>query len=89
MFAKCDFNVGNAMMDGSLYLVRDGVDSPVPLAPLVQLRHAPNSAEYTTYFYSRTEGSSVHLISYQYGSQTELEDDVEGYRLEFGSLSLL
>lgn len=86
-FVPKDFKVGDAMMDGELYLVRDGSQSPLRLGQFVQLRAAPRSAQYTTYFYNRTEGSSVRMVSYQYGPKSELQDDVESFRAEFGALS--
>ena len=54
-------------MDGELYLVREGSQSPLRLGQFVQLRAAPRNAQYTTYFYNRTEGTSVRMVSYQHG----------------------
>lgn len=84
-FAAKDFNVGDLMLDGELYLVRDGSRSPLRLGQFVQLRPAPSSAQFTPYFYNRTEGASVRMVSYQFG-QSELQDDVESFRAEFGAL---
>jgi type I restriction enzyme M protein len=67
--------------------VRDGSQSPLRLGHFVQLRAAPSSAQFTTYFYNRTEGSSVRMVSYQYGPESELQEDVERFRAEFGALS--
>ena len=75
------------MFDGELYLVRDGSQSPLRLGHFVQLRAAPSSAQFTSYFYNRTEGSSVRMVSYQYGPESELQDDVESFRADFGALS--
>lgn len=85
-FATKDFAVGDLMLDGELYLVRDGSQSPLRLGHFVQLRAAPSSAQFTTYFYNRTEGSSVRMVSYQYGPESELRDDVDSFRAEFGAL---
>ncbi|WP_245244079.1 hypothetical protein [Tessaracoccus sp. MC1865] len=86
-FATQDFSVGDLMIDGELYLVRDGSESPLRLVQFVQLRAAPQHAHYTTYFYNRTDGIRVRMISYQHGSESELQDDLEGFRHEFGALN--
>ncbi|WP_194928652.1 class I SAM-dependent DNA methyltransferase [Pseudactinotalea sp. HY158] len=85
-FATREFAVGEHMIDDELYLVRDGSQSPLPLPHFVQLRAAPSSAQFTTYFYNRTEGTNVRMVSYQYGPETELQDDVESLRADFGAL---
>lgn len=85
-FRNGDFKVGQAMLDGELYLVRDEAQTPLRLARFVQLRAAPSDAQYTSYFYNRTEGDHVRMVTYQYGPGTELEDDVADYREEFGAL---
>jgi hypothetical protein len=87
-FASRDFAVGDHMIDDELYLVRDGSQSPLRLGRFVQLRVAPSSAQFTTYFYNRIEGTSVRMVSYQYGPETELQDDVERLRADFGELAL-
>lgn len=87
-FASRQFSVGEHMFDDELYLVRDGSQSPLRLGHFVQLRVAPKSAQFTTYFYNRTEGTSVRLVSYQYGPESELQDDVERLRADFGDLTL-
>jgi len=86
-FVTKDFRVGDAMLDGELYLVRDGSQSPLRICQFVQLRAAPRNAQYTSYFYNRTEGANVRMVSYQYGPESELEDDVERFRDEFGALA--
>ena len=86
-FVTRDFAVGDQMFDGELYLVRDGSQSPLRLGHFVQLRAAPSSAQFTSYFYNRTEGGSVRMVSYQYGPESELQDDVESFRTDFGALS--
>ncbi len=86
-FASMDFRVGEMMRDGELYLVRDGSQSPLRVGQFVQLRSAPSGAQFTTYFYNRTEGSRVRMVSYQYGPDGELENDVESFRTEFGQLA--
>lgn len=86
-FVAREFAVGDQMFDGELYLVRDGSQSPLRLGHFVQLRAAPSSAQFTSYFYNRTEGSSVRMVSYQYGPESELQDDVESFRADFGALS--
>lgn len=87
-FATRDFRVGDAMLDGELYLVRDGSQTPLPLSHFVQLRAAPANAQYTSYFYNRTEGSRVRMVSYQYGPESEVGDDLERFRDVFGALVL-
>lgn len=87
-FVTREFRVGDAMLDGELYLTRDGSSSPLRLARFVQLRAAPRNAQYTSYFYNRTDGTSVRMVSYQYGPQGEVEDDASGFRVEFGALSV-
>ena len=87
-FVTREFAVGDHMFDGELYLVRDGSQSPLRLGHFVQLREGPSSAQFTSYFYNRTEGSSVRMVSYQYGPVSELQDDVESFRAEFGELAL-
>lgn len=87
-FAAREFAVGEHMYDDELYLVRDGSQSPLRLGHFVQLRAAPSSAQFTTYFYNRIEGTSVRMVSYQYGPESELQDDVESLRADFGELAL-
>lgn len=87
-FVTRNFRVGDAMLDGELYLVRDGSQSPLRLCQFVQLRAAPHNAQYTSYFYNRTEGSRVRMVSYQYGPASEVGDDAERLRHEFGALVL-
>ncbi|WP_155838727.1 hypothetical protein [Arthrobacter castelli] len=87
-FVTRDFRVGDAMLDGELYLVRDRSQSPLRLGQFVQLRAAPHNAQYTSYFYNRTEGTSVRMVSYQYGPGSEVEYDAERFRDEFGALAL-
>lgn len=86
-FAARKFAVGDQMREDELYLVRDGSQSPLRLGHFVQLRAAPSSAQFTTYFYNRTEGSSVRMVSYQYGPESELHDDVDSLRADFGDLA--
>ena len=76
------------MIDGDLYLAKDGSQSPLPLGQFVQLRAAPQDAQYTTYFYNRTEGTRVRMVSYQHGPESEIHDDAEGFRSAFGALTL-
>lgn len=85
-FITRDFSVGDPMLDGELYLLKDGSQSPLRLGHFVQLRTAPSNAQYTTYFYNRTEGSTIRMISYQYGPESEVSDAVEGFSDEFGAL---
>lgn len=87
-FKSMEFNIGDEMIDGDLYLVRHGSQSPLPLGQFVQLRAAPQDAQYTTYFYNRTEGASVRMVSYQHGPESEIQDDAEGFRSAFGGLAL-
>lgn len=87
-FVTKEFRVGEAMLDGELYLVRDGSPSALRLGQFVQLRAAPRDAQYTSYFYNRTDGASVRMVSYQYGPESEVDDDAERFRPEFGSLVL-
>ena len=54
----------------------------------MQLRSAPANAQYTSYFYSRTEGASVRIVSYQYGPEVEASDDAVRLREDFGALLL-
>ncbi|GAA1455008.1 N-6 DNA methylase [Nesterenkonia lacusekhoensis] len=86
-FVTQEFAVGDPMIHGDLYLIRDGSESPLPLAHFVQLRSAPRSAQFTTYFYNRTEGSNVRMVSYQHGPDGEIVDDVEAFRDQFGALA--
>ena len=87
-FKKQDFRIGDQMIDGDLYLVKDGSQSPLPLGQFVQLRSAPRDAQYTSYFYNRTDGTRVRMVSYQHSSESEIHDDAEDFRSEFGRLSL-
>lgn len=87
-FRTEEIQVADAMHDGELYLVRDGSSSPLRLVNFVQLRGAPSAAHYTSYFYNRTEGSSVHLVTYQYGPESEALDDTARLREDFGALIL-
>lgn len=85
-FRTEEFRVADAMHDGELYLVRDGSLSPLKLVNFVQLRSAPSDAHYTSYFYNRTEGTSVRMVSYQYGPESEAVDDAVRFREDFGAL---
>lgn len=87
-FKTRQFIIGDEMIDGDLYLVKDGSQSPLPLGQFVQLRAAPQDAQYTTYFYNRTEGASVRMVSYQHGPESEIQHDAEGFRSAFGGLAL-
>lgn len=82
------FRIGDEMMVGELYLAKDGSQSPLPLGQFVQLRASPREAQYTTYFYNRTEGASVRMVSYQHAPESEIQDDAEGFRSAFGGLAL-
>ena len=88
-FAAREFAVGEHMYDDELYMVRDGSQSPLRLGHFVQLRAAPSSAQFTTYFYNRTEGTSVRMVSYQYGPESELQDDVKNLRTDLGGLAAM
>lgn len=81
-----EIHVADAMHDGELYLVRDGSRSPLRLVSFVQLRAAPRDARYTSYFYNRAEGSSVRMVSYQYGPESKAVDDAARLREDFGAL---
>lgn len=85
-FTSEPFSVGAQMYRGELYLVKDGSQSPLPLGQFVQLRPAPSSAQFTTYFYNRVEGSNVRMVSYQYGQESELGEDALNFRDAFGFL---
>ncbi|MFL0562184.1 class I SAM-dependent DNA methyltransferase, partial [Kocuria rhizophila] len=87
-FVTQDFRVGEEMVHGDLYLVRDGSESPLRLGHFVQLRAAPSSAQYTTYFYNRTEGARVRMVSYQYGPDSEVQDDLQTFLTDFGALAM-
>lgn len=87
-FVTRDFRVGDSMLDGELYLVRDGSQAPLRLGQFVNLRAAPSTAQYTAYFYNRTEGTSVRMVSYQHGPASELLEERENFRADFGSLLL-
>ncbi|GAB3556227.1 N-6 DNA methylase [Spelaeicoccus albus] len=87
-FKTKDFSIGDEMIHGNLYLVRDGSQTPLRLGQFVQLRASQRDAQYTTYFYNRTEGASVRMVSYQYGPESEIQDDAEGFRSAFGGLAL-
>ena len=54
----------------------------------MQLRAAPSSAQYTTYFYNRTEGARVRMVSYQYGPDSEVQDDLQTFLTDFGALAM-
>lgn len=86
-FMKKEFGVGDEMIDGDLYLMKDGSQSPLRLGQFVQLRAAPQGAQFTTYFYNRTEGARVRMVSYQHGPKSEIQDDAEVFRAEFGGLA--
>lgn len=85
-FRTEEIRVADAMQDGELYLVRDGSKSPLRLVSFVQLRSAPSDARYTSYFYNRTDGSSVRMVSYQHGPESEVVDDAVRLREDFGAL---
>lgn len=85
-FLTKEYHVADAMENGELYLVRDGSQAPLRLVNFVQLRGAPSDARYTSYFYNRTEGGSVRMVSYQYGPESEAACDAKEFREDFGEL---
>lgn len=85
-FLSKNFSVGELMLDGELYLAKQGSQSPLRLSQFVQLRTAPRNVQYTTYFYNRTEGSDIRMVSYQHGPENEFRDDLDRFRAEFGAL---
>lgn len=85
-FSSRDFRVGELMFEGELYLVQDDAQSPLHLGGFVQLRQAPSSTLYTTYFYNRTEGERVHMVSFQHGSEDHVQDQLASLRGDFGGL---
>jgi hypothetical protein len=87
-FRRRSFRVGDPMVSGGLYLTTDGSQSPLRLLQFVQLRSTSRDAQYTSYFYNRVEGASVRFISYQHASESEIYDDAESLREDFGGLTL-
>lgn len=85
-FRKNTYRVGDPMVTGDLYLVKDGSESPLQMLQFVQLRSAPRDAQYTTYFYNRTEGEHVRLVSYQHGAENDLQETISSFRRNFGEL---
>lgn len=85
-FATSTFAVGDLMLEGELYLVKDGSQSPLRLRQFVQLRTAPETAQYTSYFHSRTEGSSIRMVTYQYSPVAEMREDIDSFRHDLGGL---
>lgn len=86
-FATETFAVGEPMIEDELYLVRDGSESPLLLGQFVQLRAAPSSAQFTTYFYNRTDGSRVRMVSYQHSAESEVFNEMSAFREQFGALA--
>lgn len=78
-FKAENFQVGEFMEDGELYLAKDGSQAPVKLGRFVRLLEAPPNAQYTSYFYNRTEGSDVHMVSYQFGTEAGRREDLATY----------
>ncbi len=85
-FQTMEFLVGDSMLDGELYLLCDGAQTPLHLASFVQLRAAPRDARFTSYFYNRTVGDSVTMVTYQYGPESEVHTDVATFEPQFGAL---
>jgi len=85
-FVTREFQVGQAMIDGGLYLARDGAAAPLPLGSLVQLRSAPSEAQYTSYYYNRIEGADIRMVSYQFATESEIRVDAGQFRDELGAL---
>jgi type I restriction enzyme M protein len=85
-FRRNTYRVGDPMVAGDLYLVKDGSESPLQMLQFVQLRPAPRDAQYTTYFYNRTEGEHVRLVTYQHGAENDLQEAVTSFRGSFGEL---
>jgi len=86
-FRKNSYKVGEPMVAGDLYLVKDGSESPLQLLQFVQLRAAPRDAQYTSYFYNRTDGANVRLVSYQHGSERELRQEAASFSGDFDELT--
>lgn len=85
-FVTRELQVGQAMIDGDLYLARDGAAAPLPLGSLVQLRSAPSEAQYTSYYYNRMEGAVIRMVSYQFATESEIRVDAAQLRDELGAL---
>lgn len=85
-FQRRELIVGEPMDEGQLYIAKDEVETPLRLSRLVHLAAAPSGAQFTSYFYNRTEPDGVHLVSYQHGSDVEIHEALEAFRSEFGSL---
>lgn len=75
------------MVEDHLYLVRDGSRFPLKLGQFVQLRAAPRTAQYTSYFYNRTDHGNVRLVTYQHGPESEVKEILENFKAEFGDLA--
>lgn len=56
---------------GALCMHNPGHDKALELIPLVQLRDEPQPA---SYFYNRSDKTELHLVSYQFASQSEVSD---------------
>jgi len=85
-FRQDEFEVGDLMEEGELYLCADGALQPLPLQHLVVLRSAPSSAQYTCYFYNRRDGDQVRLVAYQLADQSEVTENVDAFAVAIAGL---
>ena len=73
-FKPRTIEVGQFMDFGELYLATDGAAEPLPLSHFVLLRSAPSNAQYTCYFYNRTETDQARMVSYHLSDQSEIHE---------------
>lgn len=85
-FIRDNFEVEQPMIRGELYLTRKGSEAPLPLGGFVTLGPAPESAQFTSYFYSRTEGEETRLITYQDAEASEIRGNAVALREEYPRL---
>lgn len=78
--------VDEMLNDDELYLAYKGSRSALRLCKLVCLKASPESAHYTTYFYNRTDGKEVHLVSYQHGSDADFSEAFSSLERDLGAL---
>lgn len=86
-FKMRDFQIGDEMVNGDLYLVKNDSMSPLSLLRFVQLRTTPNETNYKSYFYSRIKDGEVCMVSYERGPDIGKKEDAACFIPIFGSLA--
>jgi type I restriction enzyme M protein len=72
-FKSAEWEFGQMLDDGQLFIGRSGAASPLALLPIFSLQPGPTEEVSTGYFFNRLEGDgSARLVSYQTSGASEI-----------------